>query len=163
MEARTTRRSCCVTGHRDIPVDKIGYVEQELREAIGQAVKDGYTHFISGFAEGADQIFAAVVAELKQDNPDLILEAAIPYRDRIRQICKNQSSADLLAACDVVSVVNEGYFQGCFMKRNRYMVDQSKLVIAVFDGRETGGTAATIRYAHRQKKIVSSICLTIYP
>lgn len=33
------------------------------------------------------------------------------------------------------------------MIRNHYMVDHSQRVIAVYDGRSGGGTAATIRYA----------------
>lgn len=64
-------KTCCVTGHRDIPVGRITYVEQELRHEILAAIADGYTHFLSGFANGADMIFAAIVAE--QKNTTLIL------------------------------------------------------------------------------------------
>ena len=35
--------------------------------------------------------------------------------------------------------------EGCFIQRNRYMVGESKRVIAVYDGR--GGTLFTMRYA----------------
>jgi len=41
---------CCVTGHRDIPAERISYVEQELRREVRAAIEDGYTRFISGFA-----------------------------------------------------------------------------------------------------------------
>ena len=43
---------CCVTGHRDIPTDRAVYVEQALRREVLAAIEDGYTRFISGFAEG---------------------------------------------------------------------------------------------------------------
>ena len=62
METKT----CCVTGHRDIPKEYLDYVEQELRREVQAAIEDGYTRFISGFAEGADLMFAAIVAEEKR-------------------------------------------------------------------------------------------------
>ena len=36
----------------------------------------------------------------------------------------------------------------CFMQRNRYMARASQRVIAVYDGRDRGGTLFTLRYAH---------------
>ena len=57
---------CCVTGHRDIPTDRAVYVEQALRREVLAAIEDGYTRFISGFAEGTDLMFAAIVAEQKE-------------------------------------------------------------------------------------------------
>ena len=45
------------------------------------------------------------------------------------------------------------------MVRNRYMVDCPTMVIAVHDGRKSGGTAATIRYANQAKRIVREIRL----
>lgn len=71
-------KTCCVTGHRDIPEDRIAYVEQELRREVLAAIQDGYTRFISGFAEGADLMFAAIVAEQKEHNPDLFFGGCHP-------------------------------------------------------------------------------------
>jgi uncharacterized phage-like protein YoqJ len=45
------------------------------------------------------------------------------------------------------------------MKRNRYMVDHSSRVIAVYDGRSTGGTASTVKYSYTQGCIVRNIGL----
>lgn len=106
---------CGVTGHREIPAEYMEQAEQGLRREIEKAIADGYTYFISGFADGADQLFAGIVLEKAKDNPALRLEAAIPYR-------------------------------------NRYMVGQADRVIAVYDGRENGGTVSTIRMVHAQRK-----------
>ena len=89
---------CCVTGHRDIPAERISYVEQELRREVRAAIEDGYTRFISGFAEGTDLMFAAIVAEEMEHHPELFLEAAIPYAGRIKT--KNQQFHELLRACN---------------------------------------------------------------
>ena len=61
MEAET--KTCCVTGHRDIPAEKMDFVKEALQREVAAAIEDGYTRFISGFAEGADLMFAAIVAE----------------------------------------------------------------------------------------------------
>ena len=73
---------CCVTGHRSIPAERIDYVKQALRREVLAAIEDGYTRFISGFAEGTDLMFAAIVAEEMEHRPELFLEAAIPYAAR---------------------------------------------------------------------------------
>ena len=45
------------------------------------------------------------------------------------------------------------------MERNRYMVSQSQRVIAVYDGREKGGTLFTMRHAHAMGRDVRVISI----
>lgn len=146
--------TCCVTVHRDIPADKIQYVQMQLRQELLQAIQRGYTHFISGFAAGVDLIFAGIVADLKREYP-ITLEAAIPYPGRMNT--PNEVFQCLLRECDIVKVHTDRYSKGCFMVRNRYMVDCSALVIAVHDDRKSGGTAATIKYARQVERDVREI------
>lgn len=148
-------KTCCVTGHREIPADKLVYAETELRKAVIAATSDGYTRFINGGAAGADLLFAAIVAELKAQGRPLFLETALPYSGRRKS--KNQDFQEMLAACDEVKSFSERYNRGCYFVRNRYMVDESSLVIAVYDGRDSGGTAFTMRYAHNQGRTIQII------
>ncbi|MDR2933595.1 MAG: DUF1273 domain-containing protein, partial [Oscillospiraceae bacterium] len=76
------QKICCFTGHRKIAEDQWDNLINQLRSEVQKAVDDGYTTFISGFAQGADLLFAEVVLDLKKDNPHLFLEAAIPYANR---------------------------------------------------------------------------------
>ena len=137
-------KTCCVTGHRDIPLEQVDRIRELLRREIFTAMEEGYTHFISGFARGADLLFADIVAEQKGRYP-ITLEAAIPYPGRMKT--SDQTFQRLIRCCDVVKIHADVYDKGCYMRRNRYMVDQSQRVIAVYDGRPGGGTAATVRYA----------------
>ena len=139
-------KTCCVTGHRNIPMEKQETVEARLRREVSLAIEDGYNRFLSGFAEGTDLLFAAIVAEQAQRNPGVCLEAAIPYPNRLQ--AKDGQFQKLIACCQSVKIVSDHYFPACFMQRNRYMVRQSARVIAVYDGRERGGTLFTMRYAH---------------
>lgn len=147
-------KTCCVTGHRDIPADKVALVEQRLRQEVLKAIEDGYTRFISGFAEGVDLLFAAIVAKEKAKHPDLYLEAALPYAGRVKSLRSAKgtilgyTTLDLLDTCNGVKVESQTYTPACYLQRNRYMVSQSQRVIAVYDGRERGGTLFTMRCAH---------------
>ena len=76
-------KTCCVTGHRDIPEEQKIKIDELLHREILMAIEDGYTHFISGFAAGADLLFAEIVNELKASCP-IALEAAIPYPGRMK-------------------------------------------------------------------------------
>lgn len=148
-------KTCCFTGHRELPQEKRPEVEAAIRQELMAAIEDGYTRFLCGFAKGADLMFAALVAELKGQFPGLRLMAAIPYLSRLYQ--KDRAFHDLVAACDDMKIISEERTRDCYLARNRYMVDESSRVIAVYDGREKGGTKYTIHYANKQEKEVRTI------
>ena len=64
---------------------------------------------------------------------------------------------ELLACCDRVYVQSEKSNRQCYHERNRYMVLSSDRVIAVYDGRSTGGTFYTIRFAQANEKEIRII------
>jgi len=138
-------KTCCVTGHREIPADKLDYVKRELEREIKAALEDGYREFITGFAEGVDILFARCVNERRGEYPDIFLEAAIPYAGRIKQL--DESGRELFAQCNGFKTICAKYQPDCFFQRNRYMVQHSSRVIAVYDGRAGGGTFFTMDYA----------------
>ena len=70
-------KTCCVTGHRDLPQNEINKIKTALAHEIDAAVTDGFTCFMSGFADGVDQYFAELVLERKQTTPALELIAVI--------------------------------------------------------------------------------------
>lgn len=148
-------KCCCVTGHREIQPEKLGYVEKELRMEVREAIREGYTRFYSGFAQGVDLLFAQIVAEEKILHPEVSLEAAIPYAGRLKT--RDPLFQRLIRVCGNVTVACEQYEPSCYLQRNRYMVDHSQRVIAVHDGRMQGGTWYTMEYARRMKREVHVI------
>ena len=61
-----------------------------------------------------------------------------------------------ISACaDKVTIVNDSYTPDCYYKRNKYMVDKSDLLLAVYS--ESGGTAYTIKYAAKTDKPIRII------
>lgn len=57
---------------------------------------------------------------------------------------------------EVYYVSEERYTHWCMNKRNEWMVDNSDLVIAVWDGTK-GGTANCVRYAVKQGKEITKL------
>lgn len=149
--------TACFTGHRPQSL-MCGFDEthpacikiknQLERLIIGLIEKKNVTHFISGVALGVDTWAAEIVLELKDDYPNITLEAAIPCRsqaDRWNIVSKKRYNR-LLLLCDKVTYVNEAYTKNCMMERNIYMVDNSDYVVAVWNGKPSG-TGKTVEYA----------------
>ena len=162
-------RTCCCTGHRPkgfpfkygVDTKRHNAYLQALTQKTELAITEyGITHFISGMALGADLDFAEAVLKLKDKYP-ITLECAIP--------CPNQtlkwSDKDklryesILKRADRISIISERYAPECMLKRNRYMVDNSELIIAVFNGIEKGGTWYTINYARKTDTAIELIDL----
>lgn len=146
--------SCCITGHRKLPRDKIELIRHSLRQEIIAAVKDGYTRFLSGFADGADLLFADAVVELSQLYGHISLEAVLPYKGRLRN--PDTEFQRLIGACRKISWMQEEYSKYSFHQRNRVLVNASSLVIAVYDG-SSGGTGYTVNYARKQGREIHII------
>ena len=63
----------------------------------------------------------------------------------------------VLEAADETAAISPRIVRNCMMRRNRYRVGRADLLLAVSDGRETGGTAAVVRMARRAGKEVRLI------
>ena len=152
---------CCVTGHRPkgFPFPYSGGESKrkylaDMRAIIEKLIDGGYRLFVSGGALGADSDFAETVLGLKETHPDISLEIAVP--------CVNQNGgwtagdksrySEILARADKITHVSDVYSAGCMQKRNRYMVDESDLVLAFRNGNTRGGTYNTVKYAQSTGK-----------
>ena len=144
------KKVCCVTGHRNLPQNQVNYVKAALLREIEKAVADGFTCFMSGFAEGVDQYFVEMVMEKQKDDPSLELIAVIPYQKRLDSLRAKGRTYEMLEACRDVVVIREEYQPSVYSHRNRYMVDRSARLLAVYDGVPKGGTAQTLAYALRK-------------
>lgn len=151
--------TCCFTGHRPQKLSW-GYNEQDerckqlkriLKSQIEQMITNGIRTFISGMALGTDIWAAEIVLELKSSYPNVRLVAAIPHEgQQIRWSDEYKKRySDIRNAADDEVVLHEHYTKSCMHERNRWMVDRSACLIAVFNG-EKGGTKGTIEYAQRK-------------
>lgn len=153
---------CAFTGHRPGHF-AFGYEQGHpdcvrLKHAIGQAVsiliQQGVTTFISGMAQGVDLWAAREVLRQKAENPMLRLIAAQPCADQAQRWpqAARREYEDILAVCDERFWPNMSGIPIPHEERNRWMVDRSGILLAVYDGSAGGGTAATVRYAQSKQR-----------
>lgn len=161
-------KSCCFSGHRpsklpwgyDESDPRCAEFKEKLAAVIGAVYDSGIKHFICGMALGCDMYCAEAVIRLKKMHSDVTLQAAVPYRGQADSWNEyNRLRYDrIIDNCDEVTVLAENYSPACMAIRNRFMVDNSSVLVACYDGM-SGGTWNTIRYA--QKKDIEVIQLPI--
>lgn len=165
---------CAFTGHRPKSFPW-GYEEsardclllKEVLEAqITALAEQGVTDFLSGMAQGVDLWSSQIVLDLQKKNPALKLHCVLP--------CKGQESKwtasaqeryrSILAQANEVVYVGQEYNRDCMLKRNRYLVDHSSILLAVYNGTWRSGTGATVRYAQKLKReiiIIAPVARTL--
>ena len=156
MLMNLTNLTCTFTGHRSAKLpwkynesdQRCLELKQRLFDTVEAVYFAGYRHFICGMAEGSDLYFCEAVMSLRDEHPDITVEAAVPFEGQADKWPKAQQERyqRLICECDEVVLIQKDYSPGCMMKRNRYMVDHSQLIIACYDGK-SGGTLNTLRYA----------------
>ena len=112
-------KTCAFTGHRPNKLPWGGNESDErclifkrtLYDAVRSMYDGGVRHYICGMAKGCDLFFAEAVLALRDEKPDVTLEAAIPYEGQ----SKAWDTADraryfkILENCDMQTVVQQYY------------------------------------------------------
>ena len=150
-------QSLCFTGHRSQKLPW-GFNEQDTRclqmkedlhNKIESSIIKGYDTFYSGMALGFDMICVETLIELKKKYKYIKIIGALPCKN---QDCKwpekeQKRYRKLLQQLDYIWCKYDEYIGAeCMLERNRYMVDNSSKMIALFNG-QSGGTKSTIDYA----------------
>lgn len=146
-------QTVCFTGHRP-PAFGGGFDEdtpmkQQTKAFLGAIIdrlaNEGFKYFISGAALGVDQWAAEAVLERSFE-----LVLAIPHDDydgKWAQASKDHLRTISEKAQKVITVSPGPYAAWKNQRRNEFMVDNSDVVVAVWNGENKGGTANCVRYA----------------
>ena len=146
-------RTCCFTGHRQLPVHKTEYILRCLNEEIERLIGEGVTTFLSGGALGFDQMAATLIAMKKEMGYNIRLMLILPNRDqdKLWPDKAKQLYGYLLESADEVCYISDTYSNSCMKERNYYMVEHSAYCICALL-RDRSGTGQTVRYA-KQKNL----------
>lgn len=172
-------KTVCFTGRR--PKYLFGYNDTKsylklmsyMYGIVKEIYNEGYRNFITGGAQGFDQLMFRVVNKLKKDNPNTDIKNILYLP------CKEQSSKwgkeglfgsdnydKMLKAADCIYYVSDTYTNTCLMDRNRAMIDNSSLVIALYDDenwynekrlRNPSGTLNALNYAKSKHKNIYQV------
>lgn len=160
-------KSVAFTGYRPVKLP-FGYdfnhpdavlLRAAIKNEYRRLISYGFNQFLTGGALGCDMMAAEVILELKEEYPrsakishwlcmpcyDYTAKWKEADRERLKKIA-NQSHA--------FYVSDKPYFNGCMQVRNEYMVNTSRVLVAVYDGKP-GGTRNTVEYARsKNRKII---------
>lgn len=144
-------KRCCFTGHRP---EKLHHPEQQikafLRTEIQRAIYEGLNVFITGMSRGTDLWAAQIVLEERASQPEknIKLICAIPYAGFEHSWNRYWQNIyqDILSSADYIKFIGNTYSPDIFHRRNRWMVEHSVRLIAVYNN-TPGGTKYTIEYA----------------
>lgn len=143
-----------ITGHRtfDYPFDYPS-LRQGINQLTNLALNRGIKTFLTGMALGTDTLAALIWAERY-----LTWKAILPCSDQDSKWTykQQQDYRQLLAKATEVKVLYPQYQQGVMQGRDAWLVKNSQLCLAVWDGRTEGGTYLTIEMARKaQLPIIS--------
>lgn len=154
-----TEITCAFTGHRprsfpwkgDETAPGCALLKKTLAEQIKLLADRGVTDWLSGMAQGVDLWAAEIVLDLKEKNPTLCLHCVLPCEGQERKwpASERERYHSILRQADEVIYVNREYHDDCMLERNRYLVDHSSVLLAVYNGTHRSGTGMTVRYAKR--------------
>lgn len=157
------------TGHRpsnqniggyDESTPRIQAIKKRLFEEIDLSARTGFDRFISGMAIGVDVWAAEIVLSLRDDAKYPIkLICAIPFDGQDSawpDESKKRWKSILDRADGKYYVCEPGYAPWKMQKRNQWMVDNSNLLIAVWDG-SPGGTGNCVKYAKSKNSNIIQI------
>ena len=164
------RKTVSFSGHRTNRIAKFTTDRQRLFIEVAhntwsgieeRCIKKGYHTFLSGMADGFDIIAAEEVLRLKKEYPYIRLKCVIPFKgqaDRYPEVYKQRYDT-ILAQADEVITLSDHYFEGCFLRRNDFLLDNSAFLMVYYDAiAPVGGTFYTLKKAVERKMNFVNVC-----
>ena len=143
-------KTCCFTGHRDIPRAVYSSLSRELDAVVRALIGKGVRFFGAGGALGFDMLAAETVLRLRQIYPQIRLILVLPCRDQTQGWRQEDVARyeGIKEQADKVVYTSERYTPGCMHRRNRHLVEHSSVCVA-YCIRSSGGSAYTVEYARQ--------------
>ncbi len=154
------KNSVCFSGYRSHKFsssDDLPAIRANLSKHILHYVQEGYHTFLSGMADGFDMMAAEEVVKVKSNFPSIRFIAVIPCH-HWRELSAYEQ--EIFNQADDLIAISEHAGTKAYHARNRYLVDNSSVLICYYSAETTaqkgGGTKYTINYATQKKlKIIN--------
>jgi uncharacterized phage-like protein YoqJ len=146
----------CGTGHRP---DKLGGYGEDVFQRLVKTAEDWLIetrpcYVITGGALGWDQALAQACI-----NTTIRFAVYVPFVEfdcKWPQHSRDKLKAIIHKADDVKVICEAGYAGWKMQKRNEAMVDDSSLVLALWNG-SSGGTANCLKYAEKKNRAIRNL------
>ena len=137
-------KTCALTGHRALPPD---FDRAKLYDDLEELIQSGCDEFLCGMAMGFDLLALECLIALRQKYR-ILLRACVPFEGQERSFPPAEKARyrEMIAWCDEVYILYPAFRDGCFLARDRFMVEHADMLYA-YCTRDTGGSAYTVKYA----------------
>ena len=147
-------KSCCFTGHRDLPAPdspEYAHLLSALEQAIDDVIADGCTDFYAGAAIGFDMLAGEAIARRMESNPALTLTLCVPFighdfafspQDKARWAVLKERATE-------AHYLSEHYLPFMYALRNEYLVNHADVCIAYVRNRKSG-SGQTLKMAEKK-------------
>lgn len=144
-------RTCCFTGHREIPPQDCEAVIAELEYTVRRLIADGIVYFGVGGARGFDMLAASTVLSLRRTFAHIRLIIVEPCAGHTAKWPAEERMLyeDICRRADKVVTLLPHYTADCMLARNRHLVDNSRVCVCYLTHYGTG-TGYTVAYAQKQ-------------
>lgn len=151
LKNNAKEQSCCFTGHRSIPKDKVKELRLALHRQIQQFYNSGITIYYVGGAIGFDMHAARMILALKKVHPEVKLIAMLPFQGYMSRWSSQLRALQegILSQCDEVRYFGTSYDKNLYRVRDEAMVDAAGYCIS-YCTNPRSGTGMTVRYAEKQ-------------
>lgn len=138
------------SGHRTEKLKcDIKILERKLVFIINELIQKGYDTFITGGCYGFDLIVFGILNRAKTKYPHIKSIIALPFigQEKFWEEKNKDLYKFALEHSDYVHYISQTYKKGVYHTRNRYMVDNSSILVCYSNG--TGGSEYTLNYAKK--------------
>ena len=146
--------TCSVSGHREF-YDKID--KKTIKQIFISIIEKGIDTFLVGMAVGFDTLCFKILQELKYDYNFRII-ACVPCENQDKNFSLSQKKEykKMLEEADEKILINKNYTPYCMLERNRFMVDNSSVLVCYLRSKK-GGTNYTYEYAKKQGIVILKV------
>jgi uncharacterized phage-like protein YoqJ len=141
------------TGHRPAQLDGDYSLTSTFWKSVEEALVNTWDGILAdvvltGMALGFDTLVAEVAA--RSGVPFIACVPFVGQEQRWPKESKERYARLLSKAKEIVVVCEGGYAAWKMQRRNEYMVDRGDLLIALWNGTESGGTWNAVEYARKK-------------
>lgn len=132
-----TKISCGVTGQAVIPTDKVEQVKHKIYTEIHNTLNAGYWHFFVGLTGESSLLFMETVLPVKEQYPDIIIEAMLPYKGWIEEQTEKERYLHALGQLNGINVCSDQNYGDSVYIVNNQLLDINNRLIAIYDGHDS--------------------------
>ena len=139
-------KAVSLSGNRQLLLD---FDKDKLKFELEALIKKGFNSFLCGMAVGFDTECFLILKELREIHP-INIYACVPCKDQDKSFSDNDKEIYrlLLKESDEIILLSEYYYNGCMIVRNKFMVDNSSVLLC-YNRKNSGGAFYTLNYAKK--------------